>query len=500
MRLTLLVPCLAISASSVLIASPQYSSLTPFGGSPLRDLTPFDSDGDGDLDVLGVMSSGVGEVIVIENLGGGAYGTPQAITAENFLLPSMRHVDLDLDGTKDLLIMSSQSVYWLPATSATTFGSPILLVSVNGLTGFAVADLDGDGDLDFGASGRVGSISFVSWLANDGAQSFAAGVTLTLAVDTVSQLRAADMDGDGQEDLILTSAFDDRIGWIRSLGGGSFDPLRVVTAAADRPEDLVAADFDGDGLLDLVAVSSDDSEVAYYRNLGNLSFGPQQVLDVNVPQLRTVAAFDLDFDGDVDILAGANGSVRWYENLGFGFFGVAQIIPAAAGASVTVFDADADSDLDILVSAPGVILNEGTLGSVYCASNPNSTMVNSELVVTGTIVASENRITLTATDLPPSVFGFFITSPAAGMVQPGGSEGILCLSGAIGRYNQQSQIQFSGALRRMSLTIDLTQTPTPLGTTAVMAGDTWHFQTWHRDTVSGQPTSNFSDAVEVGFQ
>ena len=85
-------------------------------------------------------------------------------------------------------------------------------------------------------------------------------------------------------------------------------------------------------------------------------------------------------------------------------------------------------------------------------------------------------------------------------VGPGGSQGILCLTGAVGRYVGPGQIQFSGAVRMMRLPIDLQSMPTPTGLTSASAGQTWHFQTWYRDTVGGTATSNFSDAVSVMFQ
>ena len=37
------------------------------------------------------------------------------------------------------------------------------------------------------------------------------------------------------------------------------------------------------------------------------------------------------------------------------------------------------------------------------------------------------------------------------------------------------------------------------GLVAVVPGQTWFFQAWHRDTVAGQSTSNFTDAVEMTF-
>ena len=38
------------------------------------------------------------------------------------------------------------------------------------------------------------------------------------------------------------------------------------------------------------------------------------------------------------------------------------------------------------------------------------------------------------------------------------------------------------------------------GAVAVVAGETWNFQGWHRDAVGGSATSNFTQGVSVTFQ
>jgi hypothetical protein len=142
------------------------------------------------------------------------------------------------------------------------------------------------------------------------------------------------------------------------------------------------------------------------------------------------------------------------------------------------------------------------IGTTYC--NPavlNSTGVAGELGATGSASVAANDVTLRATSLPPSSFGFFLTSRTAGFVAgPGGSQGNLCLSGSIGRFVGPGQIQNSGASGTFSLAIDLTSLPQPAGAVAAVAGETWRFQAWHRDAVSGVPTSNFTNGLELTFQ
>jgi hypothetical protein len=142
----------------------------------------------------------------------------------------------------------------------------------------------------------------------------------------------------------------------------------------------------------------------------------------------------------------------------------------------------------------------GGLGSNYCAANPNSTGIVSSMSAGGSITVADNNLSLSAIGLPSNSFGFFITSRTQGFAgNPGGSQGNLCLSGSIGRFQQQ--IVNSGSSGSFSIQADLTAFPDPaLGTVGVLPGDTWNFQAWHRDAVGGSTTSNFTDGLEVTFQ
>jgi hypothetical protein len=150
----------------------------------------------------------------------------------------------------------------------------------------------------------------------------------------------------------------------------------------------------------------------------------------------------------------------------------------------------------------GEICSSGPIapGSNYCTANANSTGVGASMSASGSNSASANDLVLEANDLPVNSFGFFLTSQTQGFVaNPGGSQGNLCLGGAIGRYVGTGQIQNSGATGSIGLAIDNTQVPQPTGLVAVAAGETWNFQAWHRDAVGGSATSNFTDGYEITF-
>ncbi|MEM6571503.1 MAG: hypothetical protein AAF957_24035 [Planctomycetota bacterium] len=143
------------------------------------------------------------------------------------------------------------------------------------------------------------------------------------------------------------------------------------------------------------------------------------------------------------------------------------------------------------------------IGDVYCTSLPNSTGQNGRLRVLGSDVVDENSARLVADQLPPNSMGYFLGAEAPGNVlMPHGSQGVLCLGGAIGRFVRPGQPMMSDASGEISMiTKDglwgLDRLPRPDENYAAMVGTTNYFQLWHRDMAGGTPTSNFTDAMSV---
>jgi hypothetical protein len=142
-----------------------------------------------------------------------------------------------------------------------------------------------------------------------------------------------------------------------------------------------------------------------------------------------------------------------------------------------------------------------SIGVSYCPAIANSTLRTGSIAALGSAVALDRAVELVAYFLPNNTFGFFLTSRLQAQInQPGGSQGVLCLGAGTGRYVGPGQIRNSGLLGSFSLSLDLTMTPSPTGFVTVLAGQTWNFQAWHRDSLpGGTATSNFTNAVSVPF-
>ncbi|MCP3918976.1 MAG: hypothetical protein GY711_25810 [bacterium] len=135
------------------------------------------------------------------------------------------------------------------------------------------------------------------------------------------------------------------------------------------------------------------------------------------------------------------------------------------------------------------------IGTSFCTpAIINSSGAPGTIAAEGSVIVASNDVTLIAGQLPPGQFGYFLASQTQGFGVPPGSQGNLCLSGNLDRYDDLADIiQGPGGSTRIDLTSIPVNPPT-----AAQPGDTWNFQCWYRDSNPG-PTSNFTDAVWVAF-
>lgn len=173
-------------------------------------------------------------------------------------------------------------------------------------------------------------------------------------------------------------------------------------------------------------------------------------------------------------------------------------------SKITVDGIPAEENINIRIDPVGlqgclITVLETGVGTNYCQANPNTTGVIARMSGFGSGSISANELTLTASDMPRLVFGFFIVSETEGFAaNPGGSEGNLCLSGSVGRFVAPGQIQNSGLDGVIDLDVDLMAIPQPNGPVLPNAGSTWRFQCWFRDAgPGGMPTSNFTDGIAI---
>ncbi|MCZ6795779.1 MAG: FG-GAP-like repeat-containing protein, partial [Planctomycetota bacterium] len=263
------------------------------------------------------------------------------------------------DGDLDLVILRGDGVVVLRGAGDGTFSEPVTFSG--GGSQMEVADLDRDGDPDLvvSASRPAGLILKV----NDGGGSFDVNVRVNLERSARS-LAVADFDRDGALDVALTPGSPSvvQVLWSnRSNRAGLFsvttDTIRLSGCAPRncRPHSLTLGDFDGDGDLDAIGCNTHQGSFAYVVNeAGVLRNTRSQAFGGEHPQ--SVKAGDVDGDGDVDLVTVDNRDHSFYvhRNRGdFTFERPTRLRVGNAPINVQVADLDGDGDLD------AVTVNEG---------------------------------------------------------------------------------------------------------------------------------------------
>lgn len=327
------------------------------------DVIAADLDADGDLDVVG---GGEGPIVWYENTDGlGSFGPGDLVVGTSEAVESLDAVDLDNDGDLDLIAASAidgETTWYENLDGQGNFGVEQFILA-NGLhpTSALAADIDGDGDFD------IPIASFdddrILWIENlDGQGSFSTGTTIsregTLGVEFVD---AYDIDGDGDLDALSASQVDGVFAWYENVDGqGNFGDQQIIDAGIPNAIHIRGADLDGDGDADVLAASQADSTVAWYENVNGLGqFSSRKVISDAVAFTEAAIPADVDGDGDEDVVAVATtygaygGELVWFENDGAGNFGDTQTIMSEYDGprDLRAADVDEDGDLDLVVAS-----------------------------------------------------------------------------------------------------------------------------------------------------
>ena len=115
----------------------------------------------------------------------------------------------------------------------------------------------------------------------------------------LTDIALADVDGDGDPDLLASEEAFGSVELYLNDGAGHFGPASLV-AQLVGPTRLATGDLDGDGATDLAVLQPSNQRVLTYRGDGAGGFALQQVLGIP-GQLLYVLLADLDGDGLDDL-------------------------------------------------------------------------------------------------------------------------------------------------------------------------------------------------------
>ena len=334
-----------------------------------------DVDNDGDLDII--TSNNDGTVSVIRNYPGGSVAS---------ISPAHGATDISASANIAIKFDEGMNSSTLTASTVQVFGS------LSGLHGGSYNYTSGDSTLtidptdDFltgelvtvivstGAENTVGtpmefgsSTNFV--VAAGEGEIFGTAANYTAGNET-NAVVAADVDGDGESDLVVVNTSADSIAVLIGAGDGSFaSPVNYY--AGDAPSDVAAGDLDGDGDLDLIVSTTTDNVLSRFLNNGDGTFAARTTY-ASSSSPASISLGDIDNDGDLDVFYSASTVMYTQLNNGSGVFSSESVW----GTNSTVVAPPVDLNGDGLVDYVGVngnslnfVLNDGDGTYTYGSSS-----------------------------------------------------------------------------------------------------------------------------------
>lgn len=241
-----------------------------------------------------------------------------------FTLPGLTSVAVarfDRDEFRDAIATgwSSDVLVYFQGVADTYFKDPVFLDSTGGPRDVQIADLDKDGNLDL-VTTQYSSGEIAIW-RGDGQGGFEEVKRFLSGGALPHKVRIDDLDRNGWYDLVVSHAFteDSVVIWYGEAEM-RFDRLFKLEAGEDRTKlehdirDIVLGDFDGNGWLDIAAACAVSRQCIVWlqqkRVDGAAPFRKEvYTFKESEGEPHALAAHDVDGDGDMDL-----GVALWRSN------------------------------------------------------------------------------------------------------------------------------------------------------------------------------------------
>jgi FG-GAP-like repeat len=418
-------------AEIIMFTNPNYVS------NP-KELTTGSINSDGFPDIVAAVPSGraIEGFVVVTSNGSGGFNAPVYYEASQQTFDAAI-VDLDNDGDGDVVTLANSSAAVTVHENPGNGSFPVLTRYEVASLSDAVesADIDNDGDIDIVVNGEVDIASndaVVKILKNNGNGTFAPAIDYSPSRN-FADMRLRDINGDGFVDLLFAPdgnfpSF--HFGTAVNNGNGTFAPTVVTNVFSCGEGTIDAADLDGDGDLDIVLTEeetcpSQDARIFIFRNDGNQNF--VRMPDINLPGRLPdgLALAEVTGDSNIDIITALPDGMGVFPGNGNLTFG-APIISTTRPFKFKMADFNRDGLLDV-----GMILQQEAFGTDTIATalgNGNGTF-QAIRTQTGSSVLENLRI---SNDLEPGdvngdgtpdlvVFNYASNDVSVFIVNPDGS-------------------------------------------------------------------------------
>ncbi|MCD4707291.1 MAG: VCBS repeat-containing protein [Candidatus Sabulitectum sp.] len=231
----------------------------------------------------------------------------------------------------------------------------IISESVSAPTSVFAADIDSDGDIDI-LCASSGDDKVEWWENANGSGTSWQRRTIAEGFDNARSACTADINGDGYPD-VLGAAYNQGITWWENVdSSGTIWTEHIVSTSFNGAYSAVAEDIDGDGDIDILGGADCDSEVSWWENTDGFGTAwTKHIITDSLAGVMAVYADDVDGDGDIDALSAAHADdeLSWWENTnGSGTSWERHFISDLnAGCSVNSVDLDGDGDTDVLATS-----------------------------------------------------------------------------------------------------------------------------------------------------
>ncbi len=267
-----------------------------------------DNDGDEDVLVLGINTLGNSTTDLYLNNGTGVFLRQFPSTFLPVDDGVIAFSDIDGDGDEDVLITAylSTELYENDGDGVFTRIENSNLLGVSD-SDAAFSDIDGDNDMDFLLHGRLPGFGNITiFYENDGLGNYKENIDTQLVHGNYGSVAFADIDQDGDDDLLITSNLDNST-FISYLyindGQGNFTKHQELEGL--RTGTTSFADVDNDNDLDLFMCGSghmSSKETHFYLNDGDGNFIENTESNFEGFSGASLGFVDVDNDQDLDLL------------------------------------------------------------------------------------------------------------------------------------------------------------------------------------------------------